>query len=312
MAFTILIRLSAIFYSTPVEPNINTPFAQLVFDWIRSFGAYEFKSHLIATVFIFFQALLVNYISSSQSILYKDNLLPALFFVLLNSLYPQQLVLSPQILANTFIILLLYRLCYLYESKLPLLLVFDAGILLGLGLLFNYDLIIYLPFILISVLYMTSFNLRYWMVAIFGIVLPAYFLGVIFFLTNHLNDFIYSFQYSLNKSYFNPIGIQFQQGVVWLLIIPIFIFSFIDTQFNFYRHKVKTRRIQLVLLIMLLFGVISVFAENQSFMYGLCFLSVSLSFAMANFFISEKRWMLKEITFYGLILCAVYYQYFNN
>ncbi|MDP1726091.1 MAG: DUF6427 family protein [Bacteroidota bacterium] len=312
LAFTILIRLSTIFYSSPVEPNINTPFAQLVFDWIRSFGGYEFKSYLIASVFIFFQALLVNYISSSHSILYKDNLLPALFFVLLNSLYPQQLVLSPQILANTFIILLLYRLCYLYESKLPLLLVFDAGMLLGLGLLFSYDLIIYLPFILISVLYMTSFNLRYWMVAIFGIVLPVYFLGVIFFLTNHLNDFIFSFQYSFNKSYFNPIGIQFQQGVIWILIIPVFVFSFIDIQLNFYRHKVKTRRIQLVLLIMLLFGIISVFAENQSFMYGLCFLSVSLSFVMANFFISEKRWILKEITFYGLLLCAVYYQYFNH
>ncbi len=312
LVFTILIRLSTIFIHVPVEPTINTPIAQLVFDWLRSFGGFGLKTNLLATLFVFSQALLVNYISASHSILYKDNLLPALFFVLLNSLYPEQLVLSPQLLANTFIILLLYRLCYLYESKIPLLLVFDAGILLGLGLLFSYDLIIYLPFILISVLYMTSFNLRYWMVAIFGIIVPAYFLGVIFFLTNHLKDFISSFEYSLNKSYFHPIAIQFQQGLIWLIIIPIFIFSSIDIQINFYRHKVKTRRIQLVILIMLLFGIVSVFAENQSFMFGLCFLSVSLSIVMANFFISEKRWMLKEITFYGLICCAVYYQYFNH
>ncbi|MBC7381368.1 MAG: hypothetical protein H7296_00045 [Bacteroidia bacterium] len=312
LVFTILIRLSTIFIPVSVHPTINTPFAQLVFDWLRSFGGFELKTNLIATLFVFFQALLVNYISSSHSILYKDSFLPAAFFVLLNSIYPEQLVLSPQLFANTFIILLLYRLCYLYESKIPLLLVFDAGILLGFGLLFSYDLIIYLPFILISVLYMTSFNFRYWMVAVFGIILPAYFLGVIFFLTNHLKDFIASFQYSLNKSYFNPIAIQFQQGLIWLVIIPVFIFSSFNIQLNFYRHKVKTRRIQLVILIMLLFGIISVFAENQSFMFGLCFLSVSLSFILSNFFISDKRWLMKEVTFYGLIFCAVYYQYFNH
>ena len=284
----------------------------MVFDWFGTFDNFSLKSNLIATLVIFFQALFLNYISSSNSILYRDSLLPGLFFVLINSLYPQQLFLSPQILANTFVILLLYRLCYLYESNTPLLLVFDAGIFLGIGLLFSYDLIIYLPFILISVLYMTSFNLRYWMVAIFGIILPIYFLGVIFYLSNHLKDFITSFNYSYTKNYFNTIDISLKQSMVWMVLIPVFVFSSFDIQANFFRNKVKTRRIQLVIYIMSLFGIISVFAENHNFIFGLCFLSVALSVVLANFFISEKKKILKEIIFLFFVFCSIYYQYFHQ
>lgn len=283
----------------------------MVFTWFDSFGDFSLRSNMISTLIIFSQALLVNYITASHAVLYKESLLPAVFFVILNSLYPQQLFLSPQILANTFIILLLFRLCYLYESNIPLLLVFDAGIYLGIGLLLSYDLIIYLPFILISVLYMTSFNFRYWLVAIIGIILPIYFLGVIFYLTDHLKDLISSFNYSYNKNYFNALDITLKQSLIWIVIIPVFFLSSFDIQNNFFRNKVKTRRIQLVVFIMSVFGVISVFAENHSFVFGLCFLSVAVSIILANFFISDKKKVLKELIFAFLVICSLYYQYFN-
>lgn len=269
-------------------------------------------NEVLAILLLIIQALMINYISSSHEVLYKNTVLPGLFFVLLNSIYPEQLQLTPQLISNTFLILLFNRLCYLYESSQPLFLVFDAGMLLGVGLLFDYDLIIYLPFILISVLYMTSFNLRYWMVAILGIVVPSYFLGVLFYLTNHLNDFLVSFEYSVRKSYFNPIGITFKESLIWILIIPAFVFSTIELQANFLRNKVKSRRIQLIILVLLLFGIISVLAENQGYIFGLSFLAVSLSYLLANYFVRSSRKWLKEMLFLGMIGCMIFYHYFNR
>jgi hypothetical protein len=304
--------LSAFIVPVPIESELNFPFALVIFDWLKNNQLFQTQNQLLAVLLILLQALLINFISSSHDVLYKNSVLPGLFFVMLNSIYPEQLILSPQIIANTFIILMLNRLCFLYESTQPLFLVFDSGMLLGLGFLLDYDIIIYLPFILISVLYMTSFNLRYWLVAIFGIMVPIYFLGVLFFLNDHLKEFLGSFNYSINKNYFNPIGIELREGFIWMLIIPIFIFSTIDLQVNFLRNKVKTRRIQLIILVLLLFGIISVFAENKGYVFGITYLSIALSFLLANYFIRSKRKWLKEILFIAMNLCILFYQYFNR
>lgn len=295
-----------------VEPDLHTPFAEMVFHWLKNNEIVNYQMPLLASLLIFIQAVMINYIASEHDILYKGSVMPGLFYILLNSIYPEQLLLTPQLLSNTFLILILYRLCYLYESDKPLFLVFDASIFLGIGLLFDYDLIVYLPFILLSILFMTAFQIRYWMAALVGLLLPAYFLGVFFFLNNQLNDFLISFEYSLAKSYFNPIGITWIEAIIWFIIIPIFVVSTLLLQFNFLRNKVKTRRIQVIILLMQAFGVISVIAENQMYVFGLCFLSVSLSIIMANYFIRSQRKILKDVLFGLMIICILYYQYFSR
>lgn len=310
--FTLVVRFAGFTIQAPVEPLLNTPFAELIFDLLKSNQLFPHMNAAISVILLLVQALLINYICSSHEILYKNSVLPGLFYILINSIYPEQLQLTPQLLSNTFIILLFNRLCFLYESPQPLFLVFDAGIWLGLGILLDYDLIIYLPFILVSVLYMTSFNLRYWLVAIFGIIVPGYFLGVLFYLTNHLNDFLISFQFSIEKSYFNPIGITLKEGIIWFLILPAFVFSVFELQINFLRNKVKTRRVQLILLVLQLFGIISVLAENQGYIFGLTFLATGLSFLLANYFLRSQRKWLKEFLFIGMIICMMYYHYFNT
>ncbi len=310
--FTILLRMATFFVAVPIEIELHTPFAQVIFDWLHNHQLFGNQNQFIATTLLLLQAFLINYISSSHDILYKNSVLPGLFYVLLNSIYPSQLLLSPQLLSATFVILMFNRLCYLYESSQPLFLVFDSGILLGLGLLLDYDMIVYLPFILLSVLYMTSFNLRYWLVAIFGIVVPAYFLGVLFYLTDHLNDFLNSFEFSFTKSYYHPIGMNYKEGIIWFFILPAFALSALALQSNFFKNKVKTRRVQLILMVLLLFGVVSVLAENQGYIYGLAFLAVPLSIVLANYFIRSKRKIFKELLFFGMLGSIIYYHYLNK
>lgn len=287
----------------------TAPLSQFIFQNISLMENHILWGEIISAVIIFLQAWLLNYVVSQHSILYKDTFLPGLFYVLLNSFYPQQAELTPQIISNTFIILLFQRLCFLYESEKPLLIVFDAGMYLGLGILFNYDLSVFLPFILISVVIFTSFNIRYLIISIIGIIVPLYFMVVISYLNNNLNELIYFVKQSLEKQLLRTFNSDFTQFIPWIILLPINFISGFELQQHFFRNKVKTRRIIQSLGLMFLFGIFSLFIENTNFIYALCYLSVPMSIVTAYFFISEKRFLLKELLFIGLIALCFYYQW---
>jgi hypothetical protein len=126
-----ILRLPSIIQLRPYGYIQTAPLARIIFPFMQDLSNHLLWSYIISAVLIFLQALLINYIVTQHGILYKDTLLPGLFFVILNSFYPQQAELTPQLISTTFIILLFQRLCFLYESPNPLLIVFDAGMYLG-------------------------------------------------------------------------------------------------------------------------------------------------------------------------------------
>jgi hypothetical protein len=302
------LKLPALLAQRPYEYIQTAPLSRIFFPYLAGLHNHILWSVVINVVIIFLQAILLNYIVSKHAILYKDTFLPGLFFVLLNSFYPEQAQLTPQLISNTFIILLFQRLCYLYESHNPLLLVFDAGMYLGLGILFNYDLSVFLPFILVSVVIFTSFNMRYLIISLIGIMVPLYFTVISFYFNNRLDELLFYVRQSFEKQLLHTFDTTLTQFVPWLILSPVVLVSGFELQQNFFRNKVKTRRIIQSVGLMLIFGVLSLFIENSNFIYAICYLSVPMSIIAAYYFISEKRFLLKEMIVLALIGLSVYYQ----
>lgn len=303
------LKLPSIFHHQHYDYIKTAPLSRIFFYYLSSFNNHILWSFVASAVLVFLQALLLNYIVSQHTILYKDTFLPGLFFILLNSFYPQQAELTPQLISNTFIILLFQRLCFLYESQKPLLLVFDAGMYLGLGILFNYDLSVFLPFILISVIIFTSFNIRYLIISLLGILVPLYFTTIIFYLNDNLSELIFYVKQSFEKQLLKTFNTSLAQFIPWIILAPIVLISGFELQQNFFRNKVKTRRIIQSVGIMLLFGIFGLFIENTNFIYAICYLSVPMSIVTAYFFINEKKFLLKELIFITLIVLCFYYQF---
>ena len=310
IVFTVLIRLMPFLRIIPIDLNINAPLAQFIFNWVSTFEDYYFFSAVSARFLVLLQAWMVNHLVVKHTILMKDSFLPALLFVLINSFYPQQMFLSPQLIANLFIILMFQRLCNLYESEKPLYIVLDSGLYLGMAVLFNYDTLIYLPFILISVILMTYFNIRFILASIFGIILPIYLLGVLFFMMDNLNDLFIIINNSLNRNYLNSISINWNKIIPWFLISFIVFASGISLQLNYFKNKVKTRRILITLVLYIVISVLLALIEDHNLVFAVCYLSVPVSIVMANYFMSKKLVILKEIMFLSLVITAVIFQYF--
>jgi hypothetical protein len=304
----VVVKLPALIHAQPYEYIQTAPFSRIFFHFFENLNNHILWGKVISVVLLFLQAWLLNFIVSQHSILYKDAFLPGLFFVLLNSFYPQQSELTPQLISNTFILLLFQRLCFLYESTNPLLIVFDAGMYLGLGILFNYDLSVFLPFILISVVIFTSFNIRYLIISIIGIAVPLYFTIAGFYLNNNLQELIFFVKQSLEKQLLKTFHASLPIFLPWIILLPVVLISGFELQQNFFRNKVKTRRILQSVGLMLLFGIFGLFIENTDFIYAVCYLSVPMSIIIAYYFISEKRSVLKELIFWVLTGICVYYQ----
>jgi hypothetical protein len=145
----------------------------------------------------------------------------------------------------------------------------DAGMYLGLAILFNYDIVNYLPFILISVVAMTSFNIKYLMVAIIGIIVPIYFTTALFYLSNHLNDFMAFVELSFTKTYLIKIAIDPITAIPWFVMFGLLLYTGFIIQSNFYKNNVKTRRVLLTLGLLLLFSLLIVPLEDNNFIFNL-------------------------------------------
>ena len=176
------------------------------------------------------------------------------------------------------------------------------------SILFNYDLLLFLPFILISVIIFTSFNLRYLIVSVLGICIPLYFTGIYFYVTNRYDELLLYIIQSFEYKQLKPIETNWVRLLPWVIILPVTVVSVFNLQQNFFRNKVKTRRIIQSIYLMLFFGVAGLFFENVNYIYALVYLSVPTSIVMAYYFISDRRFLFKELLFFTLLGLAVYYQ----
>lgn len=285
--------------------NTNAPLADLLFKYLYSLPSYEIISIVSSGILLYLQALMVNYLGNRHQILYKYSMLPALFFVVLNSIYKDQLYLTPHQVSNTFIILMAYRLCFLYDYEKPTLPVFDCGALLGLAILFNYDLVFLLPFILIAITTITSFNFRYLFVALLGIFVPIYFLAAIFFMVNKFDMIMLSVNASFAKTYLKAFDLNVQQNLPWIIIFPTSVLSVIRLQYNFFKNNVKSRRLLFMMAQLLIFGTLTLFAEDAFYGFAICYGAIAGSFSIAYYFIGEKRPLLKEFLFWLLIALVI-------
>lgn len=291
--------------------DIDAPLARLIFTKLQQLPSYEIISFIGASLLVYLQALIINYTGSIHNILHKDSMFPGLFFVIISSIYKEQLFLSSQIISNTFMVILFYRICYLYDHPKPLLPVFDSGVLLGLALLFNYKLIMFLPFILMGIVVITSFNLRYIFIAIIGIITPLYFLALIFYLADSFYILEKSILDSLQQEYFNAIEITFKDHLVWLIALPLLATSLIRLQLNYFKNKVKTRRLQLLVILFLAVSIAEVITEQTFYKTAFIYLSLPLAFILGNYFLSNKKLLLRKAVLVLIITLSLFSQYFS-
>lgn len=296
-----------IWLSAPLSNNLNS--------WLsENLGNVKIFYLVFSLVLLLVEAVYLNYILVKHNFFFKNSYLPALFFVLVNSLYPATLGHTSQLLAAFFLIVVLDKLFSLYDNENAVTKILDAGIFTGLAALFSFDALVFLPFVVYSVASIRPFKLREVVLSACGLFIPFYILAVVYYLKGDVDTVMNGFFIVSSATNINAIVFSYENMSPLIIALPLSVIAFFRYQNDIGRNNVKTRKIQNVVMVMLLFSVASAFFAKPSFIYSLPYISIPLGVVLSYYFLLERKKgdTIKEIIFAALSILIIVLQIFQK
>lgn len=124
-----------------VQPTRGVQGGGFVFAWLTNLFSGEnawFWSMTLSILLVWFQGLAINYLTNEYRIGLQATLFPGLFIAWLYSCTPEFYGMSPQLVANTFLVMALHQVYKVYKQGDSALTIFNAGFLLGLASLSSF------------------------------------------------------------------------------------------------------------------------------------------------------------------------------
>ncbi|MHB1276970.1 MAG: DUF6427 family protein [Bacteroidia bacterium] len=286
-----------------------TPFTQWTQQSLeRFFGGTRTAVFTVALLLIVVQSLLFGLLAERHQLLYKNTWLPVLFFGLFNMVFPEQLALHPELLANTFLVLAVIAIFQTQGKEKAMPALINAGILGGIAFLFAPGTFLIIPVFIVGIMFfkpLTGLDIFQYLT---GYVLVLFFSTTLVYLTGREELVLF---------YINSTWISTGTGQVWRepyfmgfmgLLVVILIPTFFLLQQNFFRNTVRVRKLQQYLLVYLFFTLLFAFFGIQSIKNAMSILALPLSVFLTYFFLSDKRKWIRETVFI-LFLFAIFLQH---
>ncbi|WP_199119113.1 DUF6427 family protein [Pedobacter sp. ASV28] len=260
----------------------------------------------LATVIVFVQALIFNRIVNNHTLLAKPSYLPALLYITGSSLFLQFLVLSPTLICNFLLIIIIDK--FLKLSKMPnaMSIMFDVGMLIAIGTLIYFPFIMLLTMLWLSLLMYRPFNWREWVSGIIGFLTIFLFVAVLYYWNDNIHRFIDIWQPLTNKF---PSNLQINYND-YLVLIPvgiIMILAVLQLRENFFRSFISTRKAFQMLFFMFLVSLVSFYTKPgvsvNHFLLCVAPGAILLAYYFSN---AKKRWFYESL-FVVLVLCIQYF-----
>ena len=140
----------------------------------------------IAFILLYGQALLINYLVNEQRMTSRQTFLPAMAYLLITSLLPEWNYLSAALVTTTIIIWAFIKVFKLYNATAAFSVIFNIGLLLGISSFFYFPSIAFLVCILLALMILRPFQIKEFVLLLFGILAPYYFYIVYLFLNDKL------------------------------------------------------------------------------------------------------------------------------
>ncbi len=289
--YATLLHLSVFFLPSTGEPPPHGVLSDWVYQWI---DYNSLTGDILAILLIFLQGFILNFLNLRHRLSEPVNLFPGLIFILIASLLPEFLHLSPLHMANTFYLFALMDLMSTYNKNDSAANIFNAGLWIALGSLFYFSYLIFIPLAFISLNILRAFSLRERLMILTGFLVPYLFCGLYYFWTNQLtlfadHQFVRNFQLlDIRNSLSSLTTFDYVKLSIFALLLVVVLFSA-----ERYRSR-KTIQVQKKLNILfwgLLFGGLSITFQQGLQLDQLLILALPLGLLLSiNFINMPKSW----------------------
>lgn len=283
------------------------PLSKLLLEW---FSQNYYLAAISSVLLIFFQALVVNQIVNELKLYPRNNYVPALLYILCSYLLLPYLPPGPEMLANTFVMLVIGGLFRMYGSGQSFAEIFDVGFMIALASLF------YLPALsLVILLYIAlgisrAFNWREWLVGSFGVFTPYFLLGTYYYFFDRLQPFLAEQFGSFLQYPGFYMSFDLSAQIIGGYILLLLGLAAWYLQATYLKSQIQIRKV-LVLLVWALIVLFFSFALNQAdSIRHFAIISVPLSVILSYYLLNFKKRRIAEFIYLLLVLLVLIFQYY--
>lgn len=292
LIYVVLIRLGGLWDPTPLVSEQSGILSDVVYHFV---DPQSITAYIISVILLFIQGAYINRIAGINRLTKTNSLFPGLFYIILMSLFPEYLNLTPMILANTILIIAISDLFYLYQKSQIADKIFNIGFYVSLSSLFFSSYILLVLAFFFGILLLKSFKFIERVRYIFGILIPYMILLTWVFWSGSLHDIWTT--YFLNFFTLNIRNIPFHlypivQMVVYGLLIVISVVHFSNYAT---RMTMPVKKKYSALFWILFFALAGLFFQPGFTIVCITVLCMPLSFFIGNIMLGIENKLVVEI-----------------
>lgn len=284
----------------------------LVFFFIRfyssntSFGFAAASGLFISLGLILVQAFYLNKVMNKYNFFGKPGFLVALLYLSFAFFGDSLEAFSPVLVCNFVFIRMIDKLIEAYHREDAKSIMFDLGMLVGIGSLIYYPFAAMLLPVWVGLRLFRPFYWREWIAPVLGFLTVLFLVWVYYFWTDRVDEFVAfwpsEFQFSLAF-----IRAGFKDYLVWGSVVVILILFLNVLRENIFKRVVQIRKIVQLLLVMLLASLLAYILDQQTegseFLLALPPLSI---YAAYYFHFASTKWFYETVYLFLLFTILIF------
>jgi hypothetical protein len=275
------------------------------YEYINQNQSFAFA---IFALILFVQAFWLNNLINFYRIGKRTSYYTAIIFLLLIVSFDVGKAVSPSLFSNLLIIAALQQFFKVYDNKNTVKEVFNAAFLCSMAVIFNPETVLYLFFAVAAWLKVRTFNLKEFVILLFGITAPFYLIGTYMYLNNNLLSWL-----SYLVGHFGRISSTIEPDLFFWIVVPGIGFLGIISVLNYGAIKAKTnireqKYIDLLFFLLFFSGLFWIM-NNDIDIDSLRMMALPLSIFISLNLQAIKNQKLSELQFFMLLIMVILANY---
>lgn len=311
--YVMLTHASTLLGYTSVEKGEVPAGAGVLYQmWFAWLADYPYWSSLLAVVLVFAQAMLVNMLADEFRLLGDRTWLPGVFYALAAACQPDFLLLTPPLIAATFVPMILRRIFKAYNQPKATSLVFDAAFWTTVAALFYPPAIFLLIPVYLGFTLIRSYTFREQVVSVTGVLTALFLCWLWYFWTDRGMDFWQVQFVDLAGLYgFDDWKINSKTGLKWLLPTLFCLVILLNYGNYVFRKLIQIQKYVNVLYLVWFVGGLAFVIQEDPFAPHFMLLAAPTGVFLAMSFSTFRKRSLAELFHLVLLGYVIFIQFFK-
>lgn len=306
--FALCLRLPALW----IIPKSGIVFKPgLLISFVDTINQWPIFSVLISALIVMGQALFVNFICRTHGLVQPVGYLPAYFFLLVQSLFPENLLLTEYHLGNLLVFIGLACFFQLKDGFNTVTL-FYGSLCFGATILIVPDHLMVIIFLIACVLVYKNIVISDILAIVFGLVMPYYFMKSLAFICHWDLKALRSVETTpidMTSFFGSGFSTVFVKYTVFALFSVFVIFGLMRQIGGYFQNNVNVRRSKLVLILFFVYSIFLMLIHWKEIRNFHLLAAFPAAIFLASFFSGERIPWWKEILNYMLLGSLIYSLY---